>query len=116
MELSSHPRQKHWLTIDSGYEKSALIIVLPKKSVRKFSDEFSKYVLPQDEFSKCIFHLGPVFIEPNLQKAWSTLKLKELPAFVRVADLKVISLTTGIGTHDSCVVLQPLEEIVVRMR
>ncbi len=32
-----------------------------KKSVRKFSDEFSKYVLQQDEFSKCIFHLGPVF-------------------------------------------------------
>ncbi len=51
----------------------------------------------------------------NLQKAWSTLKLKVLPAFVRVADLKVINLTTGIGTHDSCVVLQPLEEIVVRM-
>ncbi len=25
---------------------------------------FSKYVLQQDEFSKCISHLGPVFIEP----------------------------------------------------
>ncbi len=37
-----------------------------KKSVRKFSDEFSKYFLLQDEFSKCIFHLGPVFIEPNI--------------------------------------------------
>ncbi len=41
---------------DIGYEMSALIIVLPKKSVRKFSDEFSKYVLQQDEFSKCVFH------------------------------------------------------------
>ncbi len=48
-------------------------IVLPKKSIRKFSDEFSKYVLPQDEFSKCIFHLGPVFIEPvvlSIVEAW----------------------------------------------
>ncbi len=27
-----------------------------KNCVRKFSDEFSKYVLQQDEFSKCIFH------------------------------------------------------------
>ncbi len=46
----------------------------------------------------------------NLQKVWSALKLKELPAFVHVAGLKVINLTTGIGTHDSGVVLQPLEE------
>ncbi len=37
----------------------------------------------------------------NLQKAWSTLKLKQLPSFVRVADLKAQSETTGIGTHDS---------------
>ncbi len=29
LELSSHPRQWHWLTIDSGYETSALIIALP---------------------------------------------------------------------------------------
>ncbi len=36
---------------------SALVIVLlKKKSVRKFADEFSKYVLQQDEFSKCVFH------------------------------------------------------------
>ncbi len=52
----------------------------------------------------------------NLQKVWSTLKLKELPSFVRVADLKAIIWTTGIGTHDRCVVLQPLEEFVARMR
>ncbi len=52
----------------------------------------------------------------NLQKVWSTLKRKELPSFVRVADLKAINLTTGIGMHDSCVVLQPLEEFVARMR
>ncbi len=51
LELSSHPLQ---LTIDSGFEMSALIIVLPKNSVSKFSDEFSKYVLQKDEFSKCI--------------------------------------------------------------
>ncbi len=29
-----------------------------------------------------------------------------------MADLKAIKLTTGIGTHDSCVVFQPLEEFV----
>ncbi len=34
---------------------SALIIVLPKYYVRKFSDEFSKYVLQKDKFSKCAF-------------------------------------------------------------
>ncbi len=52
----------------------------------------------------------------NLQKVWSTLKLEELPSFIRVADLKAIKLTTGIGTHDSCVVFQPLEEFVACMR
>ncbi len=52
----------------------------------------------------------------NPQKIWSTLKLKELPSFVRVADLKDIHLTIGIGTHDSCVVFKPLEEFVARMR
>ncbi len=51
--------------MDSGYETSALIIVLPKRSVRKFLDEFSKHVLQQDEFSKCIFHLGPVFFRTS---------------------------------------------------
>ncbi len=53
--LSSHPRQWHWLTFDSGYEMPTLIIVLRKNSARKFSDEFSKYVLQKDEFSKCVF-------------------------------------------------------------
>ncbi len=52
----------------------------------------------------------------NLQKVWSTLKLEELPSFIRVADMKAIKLTTGIGTHDSCVVFQPLEEFFVSMR
>ncbi len=52
----------------------------------------------------------------NLQKVWSTLKLEELPSFMRVADLKAIKLTTGIGTHDSCVVFQPFEEFVSCMR
>ncbi len=33
-----------------------------------------------------------------------------------MADLKAINFTTGIGTHDSCVVLQPLEEFVERIR
>ncbi len=51
----------------------------------------------------------------NLQKVWSTLKLEELPSFIRVADLKAIKLTTYIGTHDSCV-FQPLEEFVACMR
>ncbi len=35
LELSSHPRQRHWLTIESDYEMSALIIVLPKKFCQK---------------------------------------------------------------------------------
>ncbi len=52
----------------------------------------------------------------DVQKVRSTLKLEELPAFVRVSDLKVINLTTGIGTHDSRVVLQPLEEFIARKR
>ncbi len=52
----------------------------------------------------------------NLQKVWFTVKLKELPSFVLEADLKAINFTTGIGTHDSCVVLQPLEEFVAHMR
>ncbi len=52
----------------------------------------------------------------NLQRVWSTLKIKELHAFVRVADLNVINLTTGIDTHDTCAVLKPLEEFVARMR
>ncbi len=43
-----------------------------KKSVRKFSDEFSKYVLQQDEFSKCIFHLGPVFFKTRFPYTGST--------------------------------------------
>ncbi len=33
-----------------------------------------------------------------------------------MADLKAIKLTTGFGTHDSCVVFQPLEEFVACMR
>ncbi len=52
----------------------------------------------------------------NLQKVWSTLKLEELPSFIRVADLKAINLTNGIGKHDSCVVFQPPEEFVACMR
>ncbi len=40
---------------------SALIIVLPNKSVNKFRDEFSKYVLQNDEFSKS---LEPAFLIP----------------------------------------------------
>ncbi len=52
----------------------------------------------------------------NFQDVWSTLKLKEPSSFVHVADLKAINLTTGIGTHDIYVVLQPLEEFVARMR
>ncbi len=48
----------------------------------------------------------------NLHKVWSTRELNELLSFVLVADVKAISLTTGIGTHDSRAVLQPLEELV----
>ncbi len=49
---------------------SVLIVVLPKNSVTKCSDEFSKFVLQKDVFSKCSFNenefsLGPVFIEPH---------------------------------------------------
>ncbi len=51
-----------------------------------------------------------------LLKVWSILKLKELPSFVRVAALKAINFTTGIGTHDRCVVLQPRERFVACMR
>ncbi len=51
----------------------------------------------------------------NLLKVWSTLKLEELPSFIRVDDLKAIKLTTGIGTLDSCAVFQPLEEFVAFM-
>ncbi len=40
---------------DIGYEMSALIIVLPKKSVRKFSDEFSKYVFNRTSFQSPFF-------------------------------------------------------------
>ncbi len=47
--------QWHSLTIDSDYEMSALIIALPKNSISKFSEEFSKYALQKDEFSKCVF-------------------------------------------------------------
>ncbi len=42
--------------------------------------------------------------------------LSAWPSFIRVVDLKAIKLITGIGTHDSCVVLQLLEEIVACMR
>ncbi len=63
--LSSHPRQWHWLTINSGCEMSALIIFLPKSAVRKFSDEFSKYILQKDEFSKCVFQWGRVFFRTS---------------------------------------------------
>ncbi len=53
--LPSHPRQWNWLTIGSGYEMFALIIVLPKNFVSKFSDEFSKYFLQKNESSKFVF-------------------------------------------------------------
>ncbi len=42
--------------------------------------------------------------------------LKKLPYLVRVANLKAINLATGISTHDSCTVLQILEEFIERMR
>ncbi len=61
--LSSHPRQWHWLIIDSGYEMSALIIVLPKNCVRKFSDEFSNYVFQWGRiFCRTSFHRTEWFI------------------------------------------------------
>ncbi len=58
---------------------SALIIVLPKKSLRQFLDEFSKYVLQNDEFSKCFFNmdefsLGPAFLEPGATLPGSPLR------------------------------------------
>ncbi len=74
----------------------------------------SAYIL-QNGCGRQIF---PLFVCPaaeshhTLQKVWSTLKLEELPSFICVADLKAIKLTTGIGTHDSCVVFQRLEECV----
>ncbi len=43
----------------------ALIIVLRNNSVRKFSDEFSKYALQKDEFSKCVFQSGRVFFRTS---------------------------------------------------
>ncbi len=52
----------------------------------------------------------------NLQKVWSTLKPEELPSFIRVADLKAIKITTGIGTHTNCAVFQPYEELVACKR
>ncbi len=66
--LSTYPRQRHWITFDSGYEMSAVIIVLTKTSVRIFLDEFSKYVLQRDEFSKCVFQRGPVFFRTSIHR------------------------------------------------
>ncbi len=57
--------------IDSGHEISALIIILPKNPVRKFSDEFSKYLFSKGAsfqsafFNVDEFSLGLVFIEPR---------------------------------------------------
>ncbi len=62
------------------------------------------------EVAKIPFHYFSAWL-PN----HTTVKLKDLPSFARVADLKAINLTTAIGTHDSYVVLQPLE-CVARMR
>ncbi len=36
-----------------------------KISVRKFPDEFSRYVLQKDEFSKCVFRCGRVFFRTS---------------------------------------------------
>ncbi len=83
---------------------------------------------PSPEPSTYILQIGcgrktfPLFVclaaesQHNPQKVWSALLLEELPSFIRVADLKAIKLTTGIGTHDSCVVFQPLDEFVACMR
>ncbi len=38
------------------------------KSVSKFSDEFSKYVLQKVEFSKCIFQCGRVFFRTRFHR------------------------------------------------
>ncbi len=69
LELSSHPRQWHWLTIDSGYETSALIIVLPKSLSEKFRTNFPSMFCNRTSFQSAFFtknqfSLGPVFIEP----------------------------------------------------
>ncbi len=66
-----------------------------------------------------LIYVSPICLpetQHNLQTVWPILKLKQLPSFVRVADLKAINFTTGICTHDSCVLFQPLEEFVARMR
>ncbi len=54
---------------------SALIIVLPINSVRKCSDEFSKYVLQKDEFSNCAFQWVPVFFRTSFHRTeiWSKI-------------------------------------------
>ncbi len=52
----------------------ALIIVLPNKSVRKFSDEFSKYVLQKDKVSKCI-HSGLVFFRTSIHRTTNFLQV-----------------------------------------
>ncbi len=55
---------------------SALIIVLPKKSARKFADEFSMYVLQKDEFSKCVFQWGRFWKPYYLVKGLGTIRRK----------------------------------------
>ncbi len=70
MISADHQRYRLGIIISSttmtlAYYRQRLWNVLPKKYVRKFSDEFSKYVLQQDEFSKCIFHLGRVFFRTS---------------------------------------------------
>ncbi len=42
-----------------------------KSYVRKFSDEFSKYVLQRGEFSKCVFAKGRVFKVRFFQCGWA---------------------------------------------
>ncbi len=50
-------------------------MVLPKNAVRKFSDEFSKYVMQRDEFSKCVFQFGRVFYRESFPNTASGMFL-----------------------------------------
>ncbi len=73
--LSSHPWQWYRPTIDSGHEISALSTVLQKKSVRKFSNEFLRYILQSEEFSKC----GRIFFRasfPNTDTSVYILRVR----------------------------------------
>ncbi len=65
--LSSHQRQWHWRTIASGYEMSALIIVLPTKFSQKIFGWIFQVRFAKGRVFKVCFSLRTSFpLRPNL--------------------------------------------------